>query len=305
MTSERFQTWIHAFRLRTLPLAMGSIILASFLAASQGSFKIEILIFTLSTALSLQILANLANDYGDAVKGTDNQNRVGPMRAIQSGIISREQILNAIIIIIILAIISGLCLLYFGFGNVFSPSALTFAGIGVCAIIAALHYTIGKTPYGYAGFGDLFVFIFFGLVGTMGTFYLHTKEFQLWTIPAATAIGLLSVGVLNINNMRDTVNDKQFGKQTIAVRLGYSVAKKYQCWLVTIACLVSLFLLFINTPQPISVRNFTFLLVYPFLIKITFQIYQEPDPARLDPYLMRMSMLTLIFAILIGVSVYA
>jgi len=305
MSGERFQTWIHAFRLRTLPLAVGSVILASFLAASHGSFKIEILLFTLVTALLLQILANLANDYGDAVKDTDNQNRIGPVRAMQSGIISANQMQVAIIITIILVIGSGLCLIYYGFGEIFSPLALTFAIIGAGAIIAALRYTIGKTPYGYAGFGDLFVFIFFGLVGTIGTYYLHTKQFQLWIVPAAIAIGLLSVGVLNINNMRDSVNDKQSGKLTVAVRLGFKAAKSYQCWLVVMAGLVSLIFLFIGEKQSFNVYNFSFLLVYPFFYKITRQIYQESDSARLDSYLKRMSILTLIFAILLGISVYA
>jgi 1,4-dihydroxy-2-naphthoate octaprenyltransferase len=303
MTDSKFQIWIHALRLRTLPLALGSVILGSFLAEYYGRFRIEIFLLIVTTALLLQILANLANDYGDSVQGADNENRIGPVRAVQSGIISKQSMLFAIIFTVFLSISSGLLLIHFSIGAIFVLNAMVFAFIGGCAIIAAILYTIGKNPYGYAGFGDLFVFIFFGLVGTLGSFFLYTMDFQWPIFLPATSIGLLSVGVLNINNIRDSNSDKLVGKHTIAVRLGFNRAKIYQCWLMALAGLFSILSIVILGIPALSIKHFLFLIVFPFLFKITKGIYGESDPVRLDPYLKQVSILTLIFSILFGISI--
>lgn len=224
---SKTQAWIKAFRLRTLPLSFSNIILGTALASID--FDIDYLVFglILTTTLLLQIVSNLANDFGDAKKGTDNDNRVGPERAVQSGIISLQQMKTGIIITSILAFISGIGLLYVAFKGELNYYFLIFLLIGIGAIAAAIKYTVGKKAYGYSGMGDLFVFLFFGLVGVLGTYYLLTQSFEWFAILPAIAMGTFSTAVLNLNNMRDIDNDREMGKNTLVVSMGSENAKKY------------------------------------------------------------------------------
>lgn len=222
----KFKYWIKAARLRTLPLAFSCILLsASLVLINQGNLSLKILLLTLTTTLLLQILSNFANDYGDAIKNAD-KNRIGEQRMVQSGKISKYQMKIAIVIFSILSFIIGFYLVF----NVFQDEIfkiLIFISLGIGAIVAAIKYTVGKSAYGYKAFGDLSVFIFFGIVGVIGSYYLFTKNFHWLTIPGALFTGFMSCGVLNLNNMRDYENDKKNNKLTLVVKMGIDKSKIY------------------------------------------------------------------------------
>lgn len=231
------KAWIHAFRLRTLPLSLSGIILGSFIAKSAGFWNSTIFTFALLTTVLFQILSNLANDLGDSLKGADNAGRVGPERAVQSGIISLKSMRNAVILFSLLSFVSAGYLIYVGTQSKSLSVLIAYGVLAVFCVLAAITYTIGKRAYGYSGFGDLFVFIFFGLVSVLGVYNLYPNDFSWagfkWEIllPAST-IGLLSMAVLNLNNMRDRSNDAKVGKRTLVVKIGADAAKFYHAFLI-------------------------------------------------------------------------
>ena len=230
--------WITAMRPRTLPLAIASIVLGSALAAVWQPFSWSVAVFSVLTAVLLQILSNLANDYGDSQHGADHAQREGPPRAVQSGAISGKTMLTAMAIMAILSVISGLILLWFAFGSEAQDLFLIFVLIGAMAILAAVAYTAGFRPYGYAGLGDLSVLLFFGWVGVMGTYFLHSHRFDWEILLPATSSGLLAVAVLNVNNIRDLESDRLAGKQTIPVRIGLQRARIYH-WTLLFAAILA------------------------------------------------------------------
>jgi len=219
--------WIKAFRLRTLPLAFSCIIVGCGLAFADGCFSLPLAILLLTTTLFLQVLSNLANDYGDFVKGTDNEDRVGPERALQSGNISKPQMIKAIWIVSILCAASGSLLIYWGTKGLSFYGFMLFVLLGLLSIGAAIKYSVGKNAYGYAAMGDVAVFLFFGWVGVLGSYYLQAHSFHWMLLLPATSIGLLSAAVLNINNMRDHVEDNKSGKKTLVTLFGLKTAKQY------------------------------------------------------------------------------
>lgn len=223
--------WIQAARLRTLPLSVSGIIVGSAYAYHQGLSDWKIVVLALLTTLGLQVLSNYANDYGDGVKGTD-ANRIGEKRLVAAGVITAEQMKKAVIITAILTFIIALLLIYVAFGKENFGLSLIFILLGIGAIGAAIKYTVGKSAYGYSGFGDVFVFLFFGWVSVVGSNFLFTHFIDWKLFLPATAIGLLSVAVLNLNNMRDIENDKIAGKNTLVVKMGLAWAKKYQYFLI-------------------------------------------------------------------------
>lgn len=229
--------WIKAARLRTLFLSLSCIWTGVLSVQTLQEIHLQLSIFTFLTALFLQILSNFANDYGDSIHGADNNARKGPTRAVQAGEISAKQMKNAMILFAGLAFISGLYLLYLAKPIIGTTATLTLLAVGILAIAAAIAYTNGKKPYGYAGLGDISVFIFFGLVSVLGTHYLQTASINKVSILLAIGYGLLSVGVLNLNNMRDISSDLQAGKKSIPVRLGLAKAKIYHNILLTGALL--------------------------------------------------------------------
>ncbi len=293
-----FKSWINAFRLRTLPLAMASILTGSFLAVGKGVYNGWVIAFSILTTLFLQILSNLANDYGDGVKGTDNENRIGPKRTVQSGEITHEQMKKAIIIFASLSLVSGIILLYFAFGENFVP-ALIFFVIGIAAIAASIKYTVGNNAYGYSGLGDLFVFIFFGLVGVGGSYFLNTHSFDWEVLLPASAIGFFSSGVLNLNNMRDIDNDKASGKRTIPTRIGFIDAKLYHLililggWILIISWIMT---------QKENWNNYIILVALPLFVVDIFKILKTTDKAKLDPQLKKLAIKTLLVSLLFGVA---
>ncbi len=293
----RIKSWISAFRLRTLPLALSCIGMGSFLAASVGAFRWDIFLFSVLTTIFLQILSNLANDYGDSIHGADSADRKGPFRAVQSGAISLGQMKAAIIIFIGLCLASGISLLLISFGLNWN-AILFFFGLGVFSILAAIAYTVGKKPYGYAGLGDFSVLIFFGLIGVVGSNYLFTKQFNWMLIFPALSCGFFSIGVLNINNIRDIESDRKAGKYSIPVRMGHDNAIRYHWFLILAGIVSASMFVIINYSSP---SQLLFVWSIPLFIRNGFAVQRKPAEA-LDPYLKQMALSTLFFVLLFGLG---
>lgn len=291
--------WIEAARVRTLPLSVSGIIVGCFYAMSQSMFNWNIVFFALTTTLGLQILSNFANDYGDGVKGTDNQDRVGPQRTIQSGLITPKQMMRAMIITSILTFISALLLIYYSFKEDYLIYSLTFFFLGIIAIASAIRYTIGNTAYGYRGYGDIFVFVFFGLVSTLGIYFMFSKEIDYALILAASAIGLLSVGVLNLNNMRDEISDRKVNKNTLVVKMGGKKAKIYHYFLVIGAMVLVLIFSIIKQFQ---FDQYIFLLAYIPLTTHLIRVKHNTNPQLLDPELKKLAIATFMLSVLLALS---
>ncbi|MGY5355855.1 1,4-dihydroxy-2-naphthoate octaprenyltransferase [Wenyingzhuangia sp. IMCC45467] len=291
--------WIQAARLRTLPLSLSGIITGSFLAASKGVFRWDICVLALLTTVGFQVLSNFANDYGDGVKGTDNENRIGPKRALQSGIISPKQMLKGIYITIGITLLIALLLIYVSFGKENFTLSITFFFLGLASIGAAIKYTMGKGAYGYSGFGDLFVFLFFGLLGVVGSEFLFTHQIDILSFLPAMSIGLFSVGVLNLNNMRDRVSDIQSQKNTMAVKLGVKKAKVYHYFILIIGMLSVLsYVLVMNY----SFKAYLFLIAFIPLVKHIKVVYKNKEAVLLDPELKKVALSTFLFSILFGLG---
>ncbi|MDH5604304.1 MAG: 1,4-dihydroxy-2-naphthoate polyprenyltransferase [Cyclobacteriaceae bacterium] len=290
--------WISAFRLRTLPLAVASIGMGSFLAAAEKTFNWLVFGLCVLTTILLQILSNLANDYGDTVKGADSQNRKGPSRAVQTGLISKREMRGAILIFILLCLISGIYLLYVSLGfNVYG--FLFFLTIGILSIIAAVTYTIGRRPYGYVGLGDISVLLFFGLTGVLGSYFLQVQAFHAGLIWPALSCGLFSVAVLNINNIRDIHSDKEAGKYSLPVRLGRPVAVQYHWALLIggILCAVIYSLMYFR-----GYYQFLFAITLPLFIMNGVGVTRAASESETDPWLKQMALSTLLFVLTFGLG---
>lgn len=290
------KAWLEAARLRTLPLSVSGILVGSFYANSQQgeNFNWWILAFALLTTLGFQVLSNFANDYGDGVKGTDNENRIGPMRAIQSGAITVSAMKRGIIVTSLLSLISAIVLIYLAFGKENFGYSVFFFVLGLGAIAAAIKYTVGKSAYGYRGLGDIFVFIFFGLVSVLGCYFLYTKEIDKLLILPAVAIGLLSVAVLNLNNMRDQVSDALSGKNTLVVKLGPKKAKVYHFTIIITALLL---ILVFTILQRFEAKQYLFLVAYIPFIKHLVTIKNNQVPRELDPELKKVAIGTFVLSV--------
>lgn len=292
------KAWISAARPRTLPLALSSIWLGSFLAAFYGTFEWSVVIWASITTVFLQVLSNLANDYGDSIHGADSAQRQGPQRAVQAGLITARAMRTGMIISGLLSLFSGLYLLYVSVGFV-REVFFFFLGLGLLAIAAAITYTSGSRPYGYAGLGDISVFLFFGLVGVLGTFYLHA-EWLSWILllPAASS-GLFSTAVLNVNNIRDIESDRLAGKFSIPVRIGRDNAVLYHAFLLAGGVICAMLFVFLDFR---SAWQFLFLLSLPLFLKNFQAVKQYKTAAALDPYLKQMALSTLLFVMLFGIG---
>ncbi len=289
--------WIQATRLRTLPLSVSGILVGSSYAFYKGFENNLLFILAILTTLSLQILSNFANDYGDGIKGTDNENRIGPKRAVQSGNISKNTMKNGIFITVLITLALAISLIYVSFGYKNLSYSLFFLGLGIAAIVAALKYTIGNSAYGYRGLGDIFVFVFFGLVSVLGSNFLFTKTFYFWLLVPAIAIGLLSVAVLNLNNMRDIENDKNSNKNTIVVKIGFEKAKNYHFFLITIALL----LLYIFGLS-LTLKNIVLILVGYIMVKHLKFVKEVTQPKTLDTELKKVALFTFLVSIILSIS---
>ena len=295
----QIKAWIEAFRLRTLPLALSSVALGCFVAYSDGMFNQKVSILAAATTLFLQILSNLANDYGDSKHGVDSSERVGPVRAVQSGIIAPLAMKRMVILFMGLSLVSGLWLIYEGTKGIPFIFVALFLVLGLGSIAAAVKYTIGKNPYGYSGFGDLFVFIFFGLTGVLGTYFLNTHTLKWEVLLPGAAMGFLSAGVLNLNNMRDRVNDKENGKNTLVVIMGIEKARWYHFFLLLGSVVSGLTYMIINYHSPFQML---FLLTLPLLWINVVVVFKNTIPEELDPYLKKLAIASLLFSITFGIG---
>lgn len=278
--SSKTQAWLDSLRPKTLPLAFASIVTGSAIAGWQSSFKPGVALLALLTAGLLQILSNLANDYGDAVKGSDTETRIGPLRGIQTGAISLTELRNALIVTVLLTIVSGLSLVALACEK--PVDIVVFLGLGLMAILAAITYTVGNRPYGYIGLGDISVLIFFGWLSVAGSYVLQTGHFDSIVILPATACGLLATAVLNINNLRDIDNDRLSGKNTLAVRLGAQKARRYHMLLLMAAplCLGLFALIYLQ-----SLAGWLFILSLPLLVKQGCYVLRETTAFSMRPML--------------------
>ena len=292
------RAWISAFRLRTLPLAISSVGMGGFLAYASGQFRWEIMVLAILTTIFLQILSNLANDFGDSVHGADSDEREGPSRAVQTGAISKSQMRNAMFAFGGLSLLSGLALLYVALGwNI--ESFMFFFILGVLCIIAAVTYTVGRRPYGYAGLGDISVLLFFGFTGVMGSYYLFANQLEWQVALPALSCGLFSVAVLNVNNTRDIESDKSAGKFSIPVRIGRRKAKIYQ-WILLISAMLSITVYgLLNFSQ---VSQWIFVLSFPLFIVNGLKLWRAQKSSEMDPLLKQLAISTLLFVILFGIG---
>jgi len=293
------KSYIQAARLRTLPLSVSGIIVGSFIAASKGLFNWKICVLALLTTIGFQIISNFANDYGDGVKGTDNDDRVGPKRAIQSGKITPKQMLTAIIASSIITFLIAIFLIYVAFGKDDFFNLIIFFCLGIASIAAAIKYTVGKKAYGYSGLGDLFVFLFFGLVSVIGSYYLYSKQLSITLILPAFSIGFLSIGVLNLNNMRDRASDVKSGKKTMVVKMGSESAKYYHYYLLVTAFLFAILYTIVHYNSPYQLL---FLVTFLPIIKHFNVVAKNRSPKLLDPELKKLAITTFLFSLLFGIG---
>ena len=299
MTNEKLKMWWETARPKTLPLALASIFTGSALGywANPQGFNGLVMALCLLTTILLQVLSNFANDYGDHQKGSDTEERIGPLRGIQKGAISEKELKWGLILMVVASFLSGSFLIGIAYENL--SDLFAFAGLGILAIVAAITYTVGAKPYGYMGLGDISVLVFFGLLGVGGTYYLQTHGIDSLIILPAIGSGLLASAVLNINNLRDIEQDAKAGKNTLAVRLGAYKGRVYHCILLSVAALC--YLAF-AVATAISWTNYLFILAMPLLAKHAIFVYRSQQPSELRPMLAQMSMISLLINILFSLG---
>lgn len=294
---DKLKLWLSAFRLRTLPLSVSGIIIGGCIAYYNGFFNFKIFGLAILVTLAFQILSNLANDYGDGVKGTDNNNRIGPERAVQSGKITPEEMYEAIKINILVIIFLVFMLILASFGTRNFLYSLLFFILGALSIYAALKYTIGESAYGYKALGDLMVFLFFGVLSVMGSYFLFARALEHVLIFPACIVGLLSTGVLNLNNMRDLESDHESNKITVAVKFGLKRAKIYHAFLIITALVLGIiFGLFYYR----SFASILFFIAFIPIIKHLLFVFKTKEPIQLDSQLKVLALSTFVLSLLLG-----
>ena len=298
------KAWIGALRLRTLPLSLSGIIVGSAMAYYYGGWNFQIFILAISTTVLFQILSNLANDLGDSQKGTDNDQRVGPTRAIQSGEISQRSMKNAVVLVTILSFASACVLIYISSALISDSLIWIYLGLTGVSIFAAILYTVGKSAYGYYGLGDLMVFLFFGCLSVLGVFIIYGMRFEALTLMPAFTIGFWSVAVLNLNNMRDIVNDAASSKRTVVVQLGSARAKYYHLILIlsglSIWTTLNGVYVYLNNNWIFLIAVFPTLFLYPHLKRVI----EINDPSMYDPELKKVALITFSSSILFATSLF-
>lgn len=288
--------WLQAARLRTLPLSFSGIFTGTAMALYNNAFDGLIFTLALLTTLGFQVLSNFANDYGDGVKGTDNAERIGPQRALQSGLLTVKELKRGMLITIIFTLVVATFLIYVAFGSENFVYTITFFVLGIASIVAAIKYTVGQSAYGYRALGDVFVFLFFGLLGVVGSYFLYTKTLSVWIFLPAITIGLMSVAVLNLNNMRDRVSDKASGKKTIAVILGFEKSKTYHFFVLGTAY-ASAFIFFFYMNNDSWLRFLPLLAFFPILVHLK-KVQFIRLPKDFDPELKKVALSTFLFSLL-------
>ena len=296
---NKVSVWISAARPRTLPLSIAGILAGSAVAVKTFVFSLPIFVLALATTLGFQVLSNFANDYGDGVKGTDNQDRVGPKRALQSGLLTAKELKQGMIVTAVITLFLVSLLIFTAFGGEHMVLSFIFFNLGIAAIIAAVKYTVGANAYGYKAMGDLFVFLFFGIVGVVGCNFLFSKSLGNHVFFLAIAIGCMSTAVLNLNNMRDRIQDAKVKKNTLAVVLGAKNIKTYHSILIITALVSALVYLFASQAKP--VYYIALVAFIPLLINMI-KVFKNEDPAELDSELKKIALSTFAFALLLFVT---
>jgi 1,4-dihydroxy-2-naphthoate octaprenyltransferase len=292
------KAWLHAARLRTLPLSLSGIIVGTGLAAVLDAYNGQIFAFALLTTIGFQVLSNFANDLGDSQKGTDNAQRVGPARAIQSGQLTARQMKIGMWLVGIFSLLSAFYLIKLSIPNLSTTAIYTYVILAILCIAAAITYTVGKNAYGYRGLGDIMVFIFFGLVSVIGVFMLYGEAFEWIVLFPAISIGLWSTAVLNLNNLRDIHNDAQMNKRTMVVKLGFNKAKYYHVFLVSFGMATWFFTIYLLAVS--AMNYYLFIALLPslgFALHLQ-KVVQNTEPASLDPELKKVALLTFFSSIL-------
>lgn len=295
----KLSAWLDAARPRTLPLSISGVVVGTALANLYEKNNLLIFILALLTTISFQITSNFANDYGDGVKGTDNSDRIGPMRALQSGSLSRQELKNGIIISILVSFAFVVALLYTSFGIENIGYFALFTGLGVLSIWAAIKYTVGESAYGYRGLGDIYVFIFFGLVGVLGSMFLYTKVLIDFSWLPAITIGAMSVGVLNLNNLRDFESDKKSNKNTVVVKMGFEKGKIYHYTLLVTSFVSMLVFILFNYTELFQLIPLIAFVPVAFHLR---KVYRTKEPHLLDPELKKLALSTFLLAVLFYIA---
>lgn len=295
---QQIKVWLSAARLRTLPLSISGILVGNALSLNQPDFSWSLFVLMLLTAISFQIISNFANDYGDGIKGTDNENRIGPKRVLQQGLLSKQVLKNGIIVMSFVALLLACILIFIAFGAQSLVYGAVFFGLALLSVWAAISYTVGDKAYGYRGLGDLFVLLFFGGVGVLGSYFVQLKTFSWPVLLLGLAIGLFSAAVLNLNNMRDRINDGVVGKKTLAVLLGAKAAKRYHFILIGCAMLLITIVFLI--------ASYTFFWI-PFialipLIMHLIKVIKISDPKQFDPELKKVALSIFFLSVLIFIT---
>ncbi len=297
---NKITTWIKAARLRTLPLSLSGIIVGTTVARIMGYSETSIFILALLTTVALQVTSNFANDYGDGVKGTDGKDRIGPERTLQGGLLSRRELKSGIIVSVIFCLLLIMTLLYTAFKGEFWY-ILLFGFLGVLSIWASIKYTVGNNAYGYKGYGDIFVFLFFGLLSVVGTAFLFTQSIQVQTFLPACTIGFLSTAVLNLNNLRDHVSDKTAGKRTVVVKIGVDKGKIYHYCLIIASFLC--WIAFLLAKSNSWINSISVLAFVPLFFHIV-RVKQISNPKNFDPELKKVALSTFLLALLFYFGYY-
>lgn len=288
LLNYKFSVWLTAARLRTLPLSVAGIISGNAIASRDERFSLTIFLLSILTAIAFQIISNFANDYGDGIKGTDNADRLGPGRTLQQGLLSAQALKKGIVTAALISILLAISLIYVALGGDKFLVSLFFIALMIAAVWAAIKYTVGRNAYGYSGLGDFFVFLFFGWVSVMGSYYLQTQNFDLIALFLGTAIGLFSVGVLNLNNMRDIDNDKNSNKNTLVVYLGSQKAKIYHYILMILG---ALFLFFGIGTAWVTENPLSLLIMLPIFFHL-YKVLKIQEPKAYDPLLKQLALST-------------
>ena len=296
---KKISPWIKAARLRTIPLSVSGVLIGSFASYPKGLFNVSVFLLAICTTISYQVLSNFANDFGDGVRGTD-KNRTGPERVLQSGLISRIQMKYGIKITAFISFAFTIALIIVSFKNEFLNIVIFFL-LGTLAIFSAIKYTMGKNAYGYFGLGDFFVFLFFGIVSVLGSNYLFNSELSLDLLLPSLTIGCLSVGVLNLNNMRDLRNDKQSKKNTIAVKLGPDKARIYHYFLISIS-IITVLIFHFKTEINSYFHLFFVIIIIIILLYHIIQVYNVSELKGFDKLLKPLVMTTFFYSIITSLN---
>lgn len=293
---SKFFSYVKSMRLRTLPLSLAGVCLGIMLAAADYSVSWKVAVLVMLTTVCLQILSNVSNELGDTLSGVDGSGREGPQYSLSEGGLTVKDVKRFVVVMAVACALSGLLMLQASFGTLFALEPVCLIILGAAAIGAAIKYTLGKNPYGYRGLGDMSVFIFFGIVSVLGSYFVMSHAFPYWImLLPAVAIGCFSVAVLNVNNIRDIDSDAGL-RVTTPMRIGVKRAKIYQTFLIVSGwlCLVAFNLL--RFPD---VWHWLYFITLPLFVAHLYGVWTRSGKA-LDPMLPLLVISTFLLSLLMG-----